>query len=124
MSDNRVVRDAHGLKAYYHDCVMFEEDRIDKHGEPVNYVYAKLKADRVIYAEKYKRSLLYAKNHSLEAQKAQDAIRILRLNSQGFTEQQCDDFVAYWTRARDNHVKHHAAWLKYAAYFKAKAEEH
>ena len=116
--------DAHGLKAYYHDCVMTEEDRIDKHGEPVNYVYAKLKADRVIYAEKHKRSLLYAKNHALEAQKAQDAIRILRLNSKGFTKQQCDDFVAYWFKVRDNHVKHYAEWSELAEYFKTKADGH
>ena len=96
----------------------------DANGEPVNYVYAKFKVDRVIYAEKHKRSLLYAKNHALEAQKAQDAIRILRLNSKGFTKQQCDDFVAYWFKVRDNHVKHHAEWLKLAEYFKTKADEH
>lgn len=114
---------AHGLKAYYHDCVMSEEDRIDKHGEPVNYGYAKLKADRVIYAGKHKRALLYAKNHELEAQTAQDAIRLVRLNSEAFTEQRCADFVTYWTRVRNNHAKHHAEWLAYAAYFKTKAEE-
>lgn len=118
-----VNHDAHGLKAYYHDCVMTEEDRIDKHGEPVNYVYAKLKADRVIYAEKHKRSLLYAKNHELEAQKAQDAVRLLCLNSKSFTKKQCDDFVAHWFKVRDNHVKHYYEWLKYAEYFKTKAEE-
>ena len=27
-----INHDAHGLKAYFHDCVMYEEDRIDKHG--------------------------------------------------------------------------------------------
>lgn len=118
-----VNHDAHGLKAYYHDCVMTEEDRIDKHGEPVNYVYAKLKADRVIYAEKHKRSLLYAKNHELEAQKAQDAVRMICLNSKGFTRQQCDKFISHWFKVRDNHVKHYYEWLKYAEYFKTKAEE-
>jgi len=120
MPDNLVVRDAHGLHAYYHDCVMFEEDRIDKHGEPVNYVYAKLKADRVIYAEKYKRSLLYVKIHELEVQKAQGAIQCIN----PFTKKKCDDYVTYWTRVRDNHAKHYVSWMKYAAYFKAKAEEH
>ena len=56
-----VVKDAHGLKAYYHDCLMSEEDRIDENGEPVNYVYAKLKADKVIAHNKYKRCLGKAK---------------------------------------------------------------
>lgn len=115
---------AHGLKAYYHDCVMTEEDRIDKHGEPVNYVYAKLKADRVIYAEKHKRSLLYAKNHELEAQRAQDAIRLIFLNSQIFSEVLYDATTTYWSKVRDNHVKHHAEWLELAEYFKTKADEH
>lgn len=115
---------AHGLKAYYHDCVMAEEDRIDKHGEPVNYVYAKLKADRVIYAEKHKRSLLYAKNHALEAQRAMDAIRLIFLNSQKFSDVLCDASTIYWSKVRDNHIKHHAEWLELAKYFKTKAEEH
>ncbi len=115
---------AHGLKAYYHDCVMFEEDRIDKHGEPVNYVYAKLKADRVIYGDKYKRALLYAKNHKLEAQKAQDTVRLISLNSQVFQDAFYDISIAYWHKVRDNHVKHSAEWLELAEYFKTKADEH
>ena len=78
-----------------------------------------------IRSQKYKRSLLYAKNHALEARKAQSIIRILPLlDSNSFTKKERDDFAAYWARVRDNHVKYSSKWMKYAEYFKEKAEEH
>lgn len=119
-----INHDAHGLKAYFHDCVMYEEDRIDKHGEPVNFVYAKLKADRVIYYNKYSRACLYAKNHDKDAKLAHEAIRLLSVFSDRFTEETYKQNVAYWTRLRDNHFKHAAKWREYAAWFKEKQEEH
>ena len=68
------------------------------------------------YAQKYKRCLLYAKNHKNLGDLAMDAVRLIRLNADAFTKETA--CVAYWNRIRDCHYRHYNEWLKLADKFK------
>jgi hypothetical protein len=73
---------------------------------------------RIKYAQKYKRCLLYAKNHKNMGDLAMDAVRLIGLNAYAFTKETETASVAYWNRIRDCHYRHHDEWLKIADRFK------
>ena len=68
--------------------------------------------------QKYKRCLLYAKNHKNLGDLATDTIRLIGLNAYAFTKETETACVAYWNRIGDCHRRHHDEWLKLAEKFK------
>ena len=73
---------------------------------------------RIKYAQKYKRCLLYAKNHKNMGDLATDAARLIGMHAYAFTKETETACVAYWNRIRDCHYRHHEEWLKLADKFK------
>ena len=73
-----------------------------------------LKFAKIIQHNKYKRCLLYAKNHKNLADLATDAARLIGLNAHAFTKETETACVAYWNRIGDCHRRHHDEWLELA----------
>ena len=73
---------------------------------------------RIKYMQKYKRCLLYAKNHKNLGDLAMDTIRLMQVNEHAFTRGTMELHTAYWYRIRDCHYRHHEEWLKLADKFK------
>ena len=71
-----------------------------------------------IRRQKYKRCLLYAKNHKNMGDLATDAVRLLGLNAYAFTKETETECIAYWNRISDCHYRHYNEWLKLAEHFK------
>lgn len=86
----------------------------------LEYELQKEKKDccRIKYAQKYKRCLLYAKDHKNLGDLAMDAIRLMQVNEHAFTRGTMELHTAYWYRIRDCHYRHHEEWLKLADKFK------
>lgn len=80
--------------------------------------YVKSEVDAVIAHQKFKRCLLYAKNHKNLGDLATDTIRLIGLNAYAFTKETETACVAYWNRIRDCHYRHHNEWLELAEKFK------
>lgn len=73
---------------------------------------------RIKYAQKYKRCLLYAKNHKNMGDLATGAARLVGMNANAFTKEMETACIAYWDRIRDCHYRHYNEWLKLADKFK------
>lgn len=73
---------------------------------------------RTKYAQKYKRCLLYARNHKNKGDIATDTVRLIGLNAYAFTKETDTACIAYWNRIRDCHYRHYNEWLKLADRFK------
>lgn len=74
--------------------------------------------EQTIRHQKYKRCLLYAKNHKNLGDLATDAARLIGLNAYAFTKETEMACVACWNRIRDCHYRHHDEWLELAEKFK------
>ena len=85
---------------------------------PFQTVYLKSEADKVIAHHKYRRCLLYAKNHKNLGDLAADAARLIGLNAYAFTKETETACIAYWNRIRDCHYRHYNEWLELAEKFK------
>lgn len=72
--------------------------------------------------QKYKRCLLYAKNHKNLGDLATDAARLIGLNVYAFTKETETACIAYWNRIRDCHYRHHDEWLELAEKFKSEVK--
>ena len=81
-------------------------------------LYLKSEADKVIAHHKYRRCLLYAKNHKNVGDLAADAARLIGLNAYEFTKETETACIAYWNRIRDCHYRHYNEWLELAEKFK------
>lgn len=75
-------------------------------------------AELQLRRQKYKRCLLYAKNHKNLGDLATDTARLIGLNAYAFTKETETACVAYWNRIRDCHYRRHDEWLELAEKFK------
>lgn len=62
--------------------------------------------------QKYKRSLVYVEKHRLQAESAQDAVRLISCNANTFTEETFRKAIAYRQRKRDRYLKQYEKWLE------------
>lgn len=111
----RIVDEAHNL--YNGDEGWATKDEVkafmDKYLEALNKEHL-----RRVNIQKYKRCLLYAKNHKNLGDLATDAARLIGLNAYAFTKETETACIAYWNRIGDCHYRHHNEFLELAKKFK------